>query len=74
MQAETEPFACPSCNIIIELIREETVLASGKYHLQKKQTGTGQGNEEFIALLELVEGSSRAVNHYAGSGDKPNRD
>jgi hypothetical protein len=60
MQAETEPLTCPSCNIIIELTREEAVLASGKYHLQKKQTGTGQGNEEIMASLGLVEGGSRA--------------
>ena len=62
MQAETEPgsLTCPSCNIIIELTREEAVLASGKYHLQKKQTGTGQGNEELMASLGLVEGGSRA--------------
>jgi hypothetical protein len=60
MQAETEPLTCPSCNIIIELTREEAVFASGKYHLQKKQTGTGQGNEELMALLGLVEGGSRA--------------
>ena len=57
MQAETDPpLACPSCNVIIELTREEAVLASGKYHLQKKQTG----NEELMASLGLVEGGSRA--------------
>ncbi|CAI2190197.1 8155_t:CDS:2 [Funneliformis geosporum] len=61
MQAETEPpLTCPSCNVIIELTREEAVLASGKYHLQKKQTGTGQGNEELMSSLGLVEGGSRA--------------
>ena len=58
MRAETNPFTltCPSCNIIIELTREEAVLASGKYHLQKKQTG----NEELMASLGLVEDDSRA--------------
>ena len=61
MQAETEPpLTCPSCNVIIELTREEAVLASGKYHLQKKQTDTGQGDEELMALLGLVEGGSHA--------------
>ena len=61
MQAETEPpLTCPSCNVIIELTREEAVLASGKYHLQKKQTDTGQGNEELMTSLGLVEGGSRA--------------
>src|SRR6266511_2981571 len=61
MQAETEPpLTCPSCNIIIELTREEALLASGKYHLQKKQTDTGQGDEELMSLLGLVEGGSRA--------------
>ena len=60
MRAETESLICSSCNIIIELTREEAVLASGKYHLQKKQTGTGQGNEELMASLGLVEGGSRA--------------
>src|SRR5215213_6110240 len=61
MQAETDPpLACPSCNITIELTREEAVLASGKYHLQKKQTDTGQDDEEFMSLLGLVEGGSRA--------------
>src|SRR3954454_16733885 len=42
VEAETGSLTCPSCNIIIELTREEAVLTSGKYHLQKKQTGTGQ--------------------------------
>ena len=52
MQAETEPpLTCPSCNVIIEMTREEAVLASGKYHLQKKQTDTGQGNKELMTLL-----------------------
>src|SRR5215212_4355355 len=61
MQAETDPpLACPSCNVIIELTREEAVLASGKYHLQKKQTDTGQDDEELMASLGLVEGGSRA--------------
>ncbi|GET04432.1 hypothetical protein GLOIN_2v1470034 [Rhizophagus clarus] len=61
MQAETEPpLTCPSCNVIIELTREEAVLASGKYHLQKKQTDTGQDDEELMASLGLVEGGSRA--------------
>ena len=62
MRAETDPFTltCPSCNITIELTREEAVLASGKYHLQKKQTDTEQGNEELMTSLELVEGDSRA--------------
>jgi hypothetical protein len=50
----------PFLNVIIELTREEAVLTSGKYHLQKKQTGTGQGDEELMALLGLVEGGSRA--------------
>ena len=60
MQAETEPpLTCPSCNVIIELTREEAVLASGKYHLQKKQTDTGQGNEELMTSLGLVKGGSR---------------
>ncbi|PKK58042.1 hypothetical protein RhiirC2_796950, partial [Rhizophagus irregularis] len=57
-EAETGSLTCPLCNIIIELTREEAVLASGKYHLQKKQTGTGQGNEELMASLGLVEGGS----------------
>ncbi|RGB34394.1 hypothetical protein C1646_815401 [Rhizophagus diaphanus] len=39
---------------------EEVVLASGKYHLQKKQTDTGEDDEELMALLGLVEGDSRA--------------
>ena len=62
MQAKTDPFTltCPSCNITIELTREEAVLASGKYHLQKKQTDTGQGDEELMDLLGLVEDDSRA--------------
>ncbi|GBB86333.1 hypothetical protein RclHR1_12760001, partial [Rhizophagus clarus] len=61
MQAETEPpLTCPSCNVIIELTREEAVLASGKYHLQKKQTDTGQDDEELMASLGFVEGGSRA--------------
>ena len=61
MQAETEPpLTCPSCNVIIELTREEAVLASGKYHLQKKQTDTEQGNEKLIASLGFVEGGSCA--------------
>src|SRR3954468_9155443 len=62
MRAETDPFTltCPSCNITIELTREEAVLASGKYHLQKKQTDTGQGNEELMTSLGLVEGSSHS--------------
>ncbi|GET57630.1 uncharacterized protein OCT59_015181 [Rhizophagus irregularis] len=62
MQGETDPFTltCPSCNITIELTREEAVLASGKYHLQKKQTDTGQDDEEFMSLLGLVEDGSRA--------------
>ena len=61
MQAETEPpLTCPSCNITIELTREEAVLASGKYHLQKKQTDTGQGDEDLMASLGLVEDDSRA--------------
>ncbi|CAI2190688.1 9624_t:CDS:2, partial [Funneliformis geosporum] len=61
MQAETDPpLTCPSCNVIIELTREEAVLASGKYHLQKKQTDTGQGDEDLMASLGLVEGGSRA--------------
>src|SRR2546421_6885212 len=61
MQAETEPpLTCPLCNVIIELTREEAVLAFGKYHLQKKQTDTGQGNEKLMPSLGLVEGGSRA--------------
>jgi hypothetical protein len=62
MQAETDPFTltCPSCNVIIELTREEAVLASGKYHLQKKQTDTGEDDEELMASLGFVEGDSRA--------------
>ena len=62
MRAETDPFTltCPSCNITIELTREEAVLASGKYHLQKKQTDTGQDDEELMASLGLVESDSRA--------------
>ncbi|CAG8666218.1 15898_t:CDS:2, partial [Funneliformis caledonium] len=61
-QAETNPFTltCPSCEIIITLTREEAVLASGKYHLQKKQTDTEQDDEELMASLGLVEGDSRA--------------
>ena len=83
MQAETDPFTltCPSCNITIELTREEAVLASGKYHLQKKQTDTEQGDEDLMASLGLVEGGSRAGQGSqskqvtdAGSGDKPNHD
>src|SRR5436190_12604838 len=60
MQAETESLTYPSCNTIIELTREEAVLVSGKYHLQKKQTDTGQGNEDLMASLGLIEGGSRA--------------
>ncbi|PKY32590.1 hypothetical protein RhiirB3_420230, partial [Rhizophagus irregularis] len=62
MQADTDPFTltCPSCNVIIELTREEAVLASGKYHLQKKQTDTGQGDEDLMASLGFVEGDFRA--------------
>ena len=62
MQAETDPFTltCPSCNIIITLTREEAVLTFGKYHLQKKQTDTGQGDEDLMASLGLVEDDSRA--------------
>ena len=62
LQAETNPFTltCPSCDIIITLTREEAVLASGKYHLQKKQTGTEQDDEELMASLGFVEGDSRA--------------
>src|SRR5215213_1774601 len=61
MQAETDPpLTCPSCNVIIELTREEAVLASGKYHLQKKQTDTGEDDEELMASLGFVEGDSRA--------------
>ena len=62
MRAEIDPFTltCLLCNIIIELTREEAVLASGKYHLQKKQTDTGQDDEELMASLGLVEGDSRA--------------
>jgi hypothetical protein len=59
-EAETGSLTCPSCNVIIELTREEAVLASGKYHLQKKQTGARQGDEELMASLGLVEGGSRA--------------
>ncbi|CAG8453115.1 13331_t:CDS:2 [Funneliformis caledonium] len=40
--------------------REEAVLASGKYHLQKKQTDTGQDDEKLMASLGLVEDGSRA--------------
>ena len=62
MRAETDPFTltCPSCNVNIELTREEAVLASGKYHLQEKQTDTEQDDEELMASLGLVEGGSRA--------------
>ncbi|CAB5208390.1 unnamed protein product [Rhizophagus irregularis] len=62
LQAETNPFTltCPSCEIIITLTREEAVLASGKYHLQTKQTGTEQDDEELMASLGFVEGDSRA--------------
>ncbi|GBB88667.1 hypothetical protein RclHR1_15220008 [Rhizophagus clarus] len=62
MRAETDPFTltCSSCNVIIELTREEAVLTSGKYHLQKKQTDTRQDDEELMASLGLVGGSSRA--------------
>ena len=62
MQAKTDSFTLTysSCNITIELTREEAVLASGKYHLQKKQTDTGQDDEELMASLGLVEGSSHA--------------
>ncbi|CAG8653540.1 17069_t:CDS:2 [Funneliformis caledonium] len=54
------PLTCPLCNVIIELTREEVVLTSGKYHLQKKQTDTGQGNEKLMTSLRLVEGGSCA--------------
>src|SRR4051794_37190947 len=60
MRAETESLICPSCNIIIELTKEEAVLASGKYHLQKKQNDTGQNDEKLMTSLELVEDNSRA--------------
>jgi hypothetical protein len=62
MRAETDPFSltCPSCNIIIELTREEAVLASGKYHLQKKQTDTGQGDEALMSSLGFMNDDSRA--------------
>ena len=62
MQAETDPFTltCPSCNITIELTREEAVLASGKYHLQKKQTDTGQGDEALMSSLGFMNDGSRA--------------
>ncbi|PKY59315.1 hypothetical protein RhiirA4_481950 [Rhizophagus irregularis] len=47
MQVETEPLlTCPSCNVIIELTREEAVLTSGKYYLQKN-------NEGLMTLLGL---------------------
>ncbi|RIA99237.1 hypothetical protein C1645_811714 [Glomus cerebriforme] len=59
---KTDPFTltCLSYNITIELTREEAVLASEKYHLQKKQTDTGQDNEKLITLLGLIEGGFRA--------------
>ena len=62
LQVETNPFTltCPLCEIIITLTREEAVLASEKYHLQKKQTDTGQDDEELIVSLGLVKGGSRA--------------
>jgi hypothetical protein len=66
--------------VTIYLVREEAVVASGEYHFRKKQTDTGQDDEELMASLGLVEGGSRAgqgsieTSHYAGSGDKPNRD
>ncbi|PKK74063.1 hypothetical protein RhiirC2_310585 [Rhizophagus irregularis] len=70
MQAKTDPFTltCPSCNITIELTREEAVLASGKYHLQKKQTGTGQGDEALMSSLGFMDNNS-----HAGQGVNRNK-
>jgi hypothetical protein len=59
-EAETGSLTCPSCNVIIELTREEAVLASGKYHLQKKQTDTGQGDEALMSSLGFMNDDSRA--------------
>ncbi|CAB5217139.1 unnamed protein product [Rhizophagus irregularis] len=59
-QGETTNPLCPLCPFTIELFREEAVLASGKYHLQMKQTDTGQGDEELMDSLGLVEDDSRA--------------
>ncbi|PKK72206.1 hypothetical protein RhiirC2_826243 [Rhizophagus irregularis] len=50
----------PLCPFTIELFREEAVLTSGKYHLQIKQTDTGQGDEELMDSLGLVKDDSRA--------------
>ncbi|PKC63410.1 hypothetical protein RhiirA1_463801 [Rhizophagus irregularis] len=54
MQVETEPpLICPSYNVvIIKLTREEVILTSGKYHLQKN-------NEGLMTSLGLVEGGFR---------------
>ncbi|GBC05452.1 hypothetical protein RclHR1_06230012 [Rhizophagus clarus] len=60
IRAEMKYPSCPSCPITIELISEEAVLASGEYLIQKKQTDTGQDDEELMASLGLVEGGSRA--------------
>jgi len=52
---------CPSCPITIELLREETALASGEYLIQKKQTDTvGQGDEEFMVSQGIIRGCSCA--------------
>ena len=59
-QGETTNPLCPLCPFTIELFREEAVLASGKYHLQMKQTDAGQGDEELMDSLGLVEDDSRA--------------
>ncbi|GES98559.1 hypothetical protein GLOIN_2v1470034 [Rhizophagus clarus] len=60
MQVETKSPTSPSHNIIIELTREETILVSEKYYLQKKQTDTKQDDKELMALLKLIEGGSYA--------------
>ncbi|CAG8625892.1 15864_t:CDS:2, partial [Funneliformis mosseae] len=59
-QGETTNPLCPLCPFTIELFREEAVLASGKYHFQMKQTDTGQGDEELMDSLGLVEDDPRA--------------
>ncbi|CAI2193930.1 4942_t:CDS:1, partial [Funneliformis geosporum] len=58
-QGKTINPLCPLCSFTIELFKEEEVLASSKYYFQKKQTDTGQNDEELIVSLGLVEGDSR---------------
>ena len=60
MQGETKYPSCPLCPVTIYLVREEAVVASGEYHFRKKQTDTGQDDEELMTSLGLVEGGSHA--------------